>query len=181
MHRLFLLASLSLLTLQMFAQSKKPAPILSDEPITSEQLAIYQTVLAAQAIAHAMSFENLNVSNVTRPFGLEEDPDCLQDIEAPQSQTPPVIHRMDPAVLLTPKMVFVDPQEQRKKMSQDRKSAGNLFVFSEIVFNKDHTRAAVQFNFPCGGLCGEGGTVIVVLKRGKWVVVENKYCSGWIS
>jgi hypothetical protein len=206
MRKLFLPVSLLFFGLQIFAQSEKPKPVLSKELMTSEQIEIYRAVLKNYTDGKIAS---LNLANVTRPFlpeGSFASPgkDCLRDIEIPKSAETPVIHHLDPAVALTSKMVLVDPGKQGKKVRENDPGKtiedahkplsdadvanavatgfnNGLFTFSEILFNKNHTRAALQYSFVCGSLCGHGGTVILKMRDGKWVVDGNSNCGSWIS
>jgi hypothetical protein len=54
------------------------------------------------------------------------------------------------------------------------------FSFSEIVFNPDHTRAMFKYGFHCGSLCGNGGTVLLEKKDGKWIRSKQN-CGRWMS
>ena len=54
-----------------------------------------------------------------------------------------------------------------------------LLTFSEIVFNKKHTRAILEYSFFCGRLCGHGDIVILKKVRKHWKVKE--ICGGWVS
>ena len=54
-----------------------------------------------------------------------------------------------------------------------------LFTFSEIVFNKKHTRAILEYSFVCGRLCGHGNIVTLKKVRNHWKV--GKVCGGWVS
>lgn len=183
----------------------QPKPVLSKDPLTAEQIAVYRVMLANYTKGADAA---LNISNVTDPFGDSSDfsHGCPKDTsEHSSSSSPAIIHRLDPAVLLNSKMVLVDPHQQAQvvkendpqklimgtidshqrvsdsdlsKSVQTAFSTG-LFTFSEIVFNKKHTRAALQYGFVCGGLCGNGSTVVLKKVRGKWKV--GKVCSFWMS
>jgi hypothetical protein len=205
MRKLSLPVSLLFFGLQIFAQSEKPKPVLSKEPMTSEQIEIYRAALKNYTHGEDAS---LNLANVTRPFPVEgpfaSGKDCLRDIELPKSSENQVIHHLYPSVPLTSKMVLVDPGKQGKKVRENDPGEAikdshkpltdadiakavatgfnnGLFTLSEILFNKNHTRAAVQYWFVCGGLCGHGGTVILKMRDGKWVVDGSQYCGSWIS
>jgi len=58
--------------------------------------------------------------------------------------------------------------------------AAGIFTFSETIFNSDHTRAAFTYSFVCGGLCGNGGTILFQRKNGKWIREQNR-CGSWES
>ena len=53
------------------------------------------------------------------------------------------------------------------------------FVISNVIFNKKGTKAYVELNFHCGGMCGQG--IKFELKRinNKWKITDEKLL--WIS
>ena len=185
----------------------EPKPVISKDPLTAEQIAVYRAML--QAYTKGNKDAALNISNVTHP--LDETgkftggcPKSSGTAESKPSE-PPVVHRMDSAVALNSKMVLVDPERQadviRKNdpqnalknadkdhqppsdsdLDQSLKTAFStqLFSFSEIVFNKQHTRAILEYGSVCGWLCGGGATVILKKVQGQWNVGET--CSIWMS
>jgi hypothetical protein len=185
------------------ARNHQPKPVISNDQMTSEQVAIYRAVLENYTKGTEVS---LNISNLTQPFRGNDEKECLKGIELPpDAESKPAIHRLDPAVALGPKMALVDPNQQNKVVKQN--DPGNrihnasesgrplsdkdiedsvkqafstaLFTFSEIAFNQEHTRAAVQYSFYCGRLCANGGTLVLAKESGKWKIVSQ--CSSWIS
>jgi hypothetical protein len=54
-----------------------------------------------------------------------------------------------------------------------------MFSLSEIIFNKKHTKAILQYSFACGRLCGNGGMVLLQKVGNYWKV--KKVCGGWVS
>jgi hypothetical protein len=202
MHPLFL-AFLFLFLTAPPAQKDEPKPVISKDPLTAEQIAIYRAVLQDYTQGEDAA---LNIADVTAPFSndLTGDGSCQEGISAPD-KGPLVVHRMDPAVALNPKMVLVDPNRQNKTVKKNdpgnaihsavadgrpvsdkevEKSvkqafATGLFTFSEIIFDKDHTYAAVWYSFHCGSLCGRGNTIVLKKVEGKWKI--SKHCGGWIS
>jgi hypothetical protein len=186
----------------------EPKPVISKDPLTAEQIAVYRAMLETYTKGDKDSA--LNIANVTDPFTMNGEftgscPKDSNDAEPASSQEPQVIHRLDPAVALSSKMVLVDPDQQveliRKNdpqhliinsikdqqtptdsdLDQSLKTAFStgLFTFSEIVFNKQHTRAILSYSFSCGRLCGHGNFVVLKKAHGKWKV--GKVCGGWIS
>lgn len=185
----------------------EPKPVISKDPLTAEQIAVYRAML--QSYTRDNKDAALNISNVTYPLnvngkftgGCPKGPGATDS----KSSEPPVVHRMDPAVALNSKMVLVDPERQadviRKNdpqnalknadkdhqppsdsdLDQSLKTAFStqLFSFSEIVFNKQHTRAILDYGSVCGWLCGGGATVILKKVQGQWNVGET--CSIWMS
>jgi hypothetical protein len=55
-----------------------------------------------------------------------------------------------------------------------------LLTLSALAFNESHTTAAFTYSFVCGGLCGNGGTVVFKLAPSGWIQ-SDKQCGGWIS
>ena len=55
-----------------------------------------------------------------------------------------------------------------------------LLTFSAIVFDEAQGTAAFTYSFVCGGLCGNGGTVIFHKGPSGWVQ-SNKQCGNWMS
>jgi hypothetical protein len=186
----------------------EPKPVISKDPLTAEQIAVYRAML--EDYTKDEKDPALNISNVTNPFTLKGKftggcPEDSNDAEPASSQETQVIHRLDPAVALNSKMVMVDRDQQvaliRKNDPQnllinsvkDHQSPSDsdldkslktafstgLFTFSEIVFNKQHTRAIMEYGFSCGMLCGHGNTVILKKVQKKWKV--SRACSSWIS
>ena len=50
---------------------------------------------------------------------------------------------------------------------------------SEIVFDKLHKHAVVTYSFRCGGLCGNGNTLLLAKVGKKWKI--SKSCGAWVS
>jgi hypothetical protein len=189
------------------AQSAEPKPVLSPDALTPDQINIYRAVLSGFTKDAKDEDQAMNLANRTEPFTAdsEEYKTCLKDVDQPKAEERPIIHRLDPAVALSAKMVLVDPGRQNETIRENdpgnllhqaiddhkqvsdqqledsvqRAVAAGLFTFSEIVFNQDHTVAAVQFSFVCGSLCGNGRTMVFKKVKGKWK--RSKACSSWIS
>lgn len=62
-------------------------------------------------------------------------------------------------------------------------SAGGYYWFSAVGFNPQKTRAIVDFNHLCGGLCGGGEPHFFEKRNGKWreVQVNGATVSVWAS
>ena len=151
----------------------------------------------------------LNLANRTEPFRMNDFQDyksCLKSANIQVDVTRAnVVHRLSPAVAPGSRMVLVDPDQQSETVKKNdpgnliRKSVDDhqplsdeelgksvdqafvtgLFTFSEIAFNKQHTRAVLWYSFYCGGLCGHGNTVVLKKVNGKWKM--SKTCGGWVS
>ena len=116
-----------------------------------------------------------------------------------------VIHKLEPSLVSNTKVVLVDPERQQsaikendpqnlmKKAIDDHEKVTSeqldesirqafqtgLFTLSEVVFDKEHHRAAVTYNFVCGMLCGHGNTVVLKKIGQDWKV--TKRCGGYVS
>ena len=55
-----------------------------------------------------------------------------------------------------------------------------LFSMSEIAFDKEHRYAALSYHFWCGGLCGNGASVVLEKVDGEWKTTDRA-CASWIS
>jgi hypothetical protein len=64
--------------------------------------------------------------------------------------------------------------------AQKYKGAPALYAFSEAYFNIRHSVALVYATQSCGGLCGEGMWIALVLKNGNWTRLEWLN-NGWIT
>ncbi|HEU5415002.1 MAG TPA: hypothetical protein VFW31_14635 [Candidatus Angelobacter sp.] len=200
--RLLVFAALFLGGLQ--GQDHAPKPLISKEPLTSEQIVIYRAVLVDYTQGEDT---RLNIANTTELFsvGFGLEPDCLKGFVMPVKSGSNIVHKMEAAVLLNSSMALVNPEKQGELVKQNDPAnlvhraidehehvsdkeldksvkqafATGLFTFSEIVFNKQHTRAMLQYSFVCGELCGNGKTIIMKNVAGKWK--KSKVCGGWIS
>ena len=180
------------------AQEKEAKPPINQAGLTSEQLAVYRTVLVTWFQSEKFS---VNLSELT---DLSDYPDGSSDTECGKGLLleKPVqeVHRFQ-AQDLDPFGVgshihLVDPDAQSRKVHENdpgdaiRKGAPvddavkngfshGLFTLGEIRFDRDHTHAVVSFSFVCGGLCGHGSTLLLEKKNGTWK--QKKQCGGWIS
>jgi hypothetical protein len=206
MFRQFLPFLLVLFLSIALAQDEESKPVISKEPLTADQVAVYRAVLADY---NKGENSGLNLANKTEPFRLNDfhdDKSCLKSVNIQLDATrASVVHRLSTAIALGPKMVFVDPDKQNEtvkkndpgnlirsaiednqtlsdnelEQSVNQAFVTGLFTFSEIAFNRQHTRAALWYSFYCGGLCGHGNTVVLKKVNGKWKM--SKRCGGWIS
>lgn len=203
MNRGFALIPLLLLISSAPAQDETK-PVISKDPLTAEQIAIYRAVLVNYTNGDDIS---LNLANRTEPISLAfQEDNCLRGIDLHKTRdAKPVVHLLDPAVALSPKMALVDPDQQNaavekndpdhlihraidnhepvsdKELEDSVKQAfaTGLFTFSEIAFNSPHTRAVLAYSFHCGMLCGNGNKVVLKKVGGKWKVAKS--CGGWVS
>jgi hypothetical protein len=178
--------------------------LVSKDPLTAEQIAVYRAVLVDYTQGEDTK---LNIADATEPFsmGFGVERGCLKEFVIPVKFGSKIVHRVDAAVILNSDMVLVDADKQSdlvkkkdpgilvsraiddheevsdKEVEESVKQAfaTGLFTLSEIVFNKQHTRAVVQYSFVCGELCGNGSTLVLKKVRGKWM--KSKTCGDWVS
>jgi hypothetical protein len=174
------------------------SPKVSDKPLTAEQLAVYRAVLA-DWMAREMPAMNLAIQTVPLgDTGPGVDDECGKDLDLEAASS--VVHRFRQQDLaqMGPGRTFtlVDPDLQKKdvenndpeKSIHEGKSvedavrngfAHGLATLSEVRFDKKHQVAIVSYGFYCGGLCGNGGMVILEKKDGAWRLRSR--CHEWIS
>lgn len=206
-RRLYLLLLFSIgFSLLAAAEDKQPKPIVSKDPLTSEQIAVYRAVLVDYAQGNKITLNLANKTGAVVRSGFDWDEDCVKSLQLEPAPNPgPVVHAFDPSVDLGVKFVLVDRDaqtntvskndpgnvinsaaEKGKPLNEDKigdavKKAFDtaLFTLSEIVFDKDHKHAVVSYSFYCGGLCGHGG-ILVLQKDGEtWKIAKR--CSSWIA
>ena len=151
-------------------------PVVSDKPLTAEQLAIYGVVLKRYLSGEPGS---LNLSIQTESIETEgpfAGHDCSTKFDMEPAQ-PNVVHLFRPddlSRLGVSSLRLVDPDQQGKEVKKNdpgktiREGASvddavkngfahALFSLSEIWFDKKHEHAIVSYRFWCGSLCGNGG------------------------
>jgi hypothetical protein len=184
--------SIALYAVTAHAQSDKPK--VSEQPLTAEQLAIYREILKdwmndGKHPVHLAIF--------TTP--LENDAENCDKKIVLEKVDPNLIHRFrteDLPSLGLKNIGLVDPDAQNKEVRENDPGkaisqgksvdeavkngfAHGLVTLSEIRFDPKHEHAIVWYGFRCGGLCGNGGTVILDKKDGKWF--QRRPCSIWMS
>jgi hypothetical protein len=197
-----LIAVLVVISLRAVAQENAPKPRVSDAPLTSEQVAVYRAVLA---VFLKGSDRVLNLANITEPFD-GTDAACVRGLDAGAAkESASIIHKIAPSFMADTKIVLVDPDRQQvtikendpqnlmrkaidghqkitdEQLDQSIKSAFDtgLFTLSEIAFDREHLHAAVSYSFVCGGLCGNGDTLVLKKVGHSWKVAKR--CGGWVS
>jgi hypothetical protein len=174
-------------------------PVVSLTPLSSEQLAVYRAVLASWT-----GNEMLDVNLADRTVPLDEtspfhDEECGKGLEL-EPASPKLVHRIraeDLSQLGSARIRLVETERGHKEVRENdpentmRKGgsvddavkngfAHGLFTLSEIRFDKMHKHAVVSYGFVCGGLCGNGATVILVKGKDGWTLTKDR-CSQWIS
>jgi len=188
------------------AQGDGPRPIVSSDPLTAEQIAVYRAVLEDYT---KDSKGVLNVADRTEPLdqsGVGFDEACFKDIQAqPARDSVHVIHKLGLSLVLDKRFALVDPERQQDKIKENdpqklvksaiddhqpvtdkqvdesvkRAFETGLFTLSEILFDKQQRHALVAYSFVCGGLCGNGNLLVLTRSGHKWRV--TKKCGGWVS
>jgi len=172
--------------------------VVSDKPLSVEQLAVYRTVLKNYLSdgegALNLSKQTLPIDNEA-PFGGHG---CSKGMtmEPPPSTIVHSFQSDDLGRLGFPGLHLVDPEQQSRKVKENdpgkkiRKGvpvdaavkngfANALFSLSEVWFDRAHQHAIVSYRFWCGSLCGNGGSLVLLRQNDSWSV-QNQ-CGGWIS
>jgi len=204
--RMVIVIAIACVALNAFSSGQvDPKPTLSNEPLSAEQVAIYRVVLANYRKGTDAA---LNLADRTTPLERSEGSSvlgCRRGITPDDANSAPIVHRIGPSAMLGPKLVLVaserqqerinenDPQNLIKRAIDDHEQVTDrqlddsvkqafetgVFTLSEIAFDKQHVYAVVAYNFVCGGLCGNGNTLLLKKVRKKWKV--TKRCGGWVS
>jgi len=184
---------------RILAGSPNLKPVRSTNPLSADDVAIYQDVLERW---NSGSPGLLNVSNRTYPIEREvrEFPDCgcLKGIEVQSiANAARSFHVLTTGLLRGRAIRLVDADKQavivrtndpdnsmREGKSVETAVRGafsaGLFSMSEVVFDKDHRRALVSYSFVCGSLCGSGGVWLFEKVDGVWKKLD-RVCGGWVS
>jgi hypothetical protein len=199
----FLLATASLVwSLSTGSQDKRKEPIVSDDPLTADQIAVYAVVLKNYDNG---SGKPLNLARTSEPFGESEQKGCVDWAPEATKATAPVVHKLDSLAAENRTLVLVDSGRQQEQIekndpqkliksvidggakvskkqlsdSLEKAFASGLFTFSEIIFNKGHRYALLSYSFVCGSLCGHGETLLLRKSRKTWKIA--KHCGVWVS
>lgn len=183
-------------------QNGAPKPRVSNDPLTAEQVAVYRALL--EDYTKGMN-GTLNLANNTEPLA-ESDGSCLKGNLDRAGSSVPIVHQLNPALVLNSKFVLVDPDRQAELVRENDPrnlpmgaidkpqepftkqvadsvnrmfDASHLLTLSEILFDKQHRRAVVAYRIECYGLCGGGDTLVLKRVGKRWRV--DKRCWGWVS
>jgi hypothetical protein len=181
----------------LWAQDYGTQAVLSDKPLTTDQIGVYRAFLKNYDNG---SKSSLNVGNVTYPLDASELKDnaaCLKGISLwKPGMAQNIIHQTDQ--LQTPNLHIVDPAAQREKIRENDPSnhlrqgtktvddavedafGSGLLTLSEIAFSKNHQWAVMSFGFRCGMLCGHGSVIVLHKVRGQWRPTRRQ-CGVWMS
>jgi hypothetical protein len=207
MERRLLVAAMVCLSLRPIstAQEEPPKPVLSNSPLTADEVAIFRAVLKnyLKGSHGVMLLADTTTPTDQSPTSVRT---CADEISAkldPQSME--LVHRIDPSVVARLHVKLTDPDVQEKEIkandpqnlihgaidegrrvttkqlddSVKRAFSSALFTLSEIIFDLKHTHAVVSYSFYCGSLCGNGSTLTLRKVGKEWKV--SKHCGGWVS
>jgi hypothetical protein len=181
MRRLFTCTALSLATLvliapQGFTQSGRPQ--VSYSRFTRDELAVYQAFLAD---FRQGSNETLNAADRTDILQPDEGDytGCMKGFE--QSAPTNIVHRLTPEFATQNDLSIIDPKSHKiddpqdamlmGRSAEDATEAGfksGVLTLSQVIFDKNHSRAALHYTFVCGRLCAQYETVVYEKRRGVW-------------
>jgi hypothetical protein len=173
------------------AQSTEAPTKVAEQPLTAEPLAVYRKMLVS-------CFQGKR-AKVNLEAGVDSaDKTCLKGLSW-EAVVFGQVHRIRPEDLaqLGPfEFRLVEPNAGGKEVSDNDpgkatqkgktvdEAVANGFAHGpltirEIRFDKAHTHALVSFSFVCGGLCGNGTTMLLEKKDGTWK--KKAQCGGWVS
>jgi hypothetical protein len=175
-------------------------PVISLNPLTAEELAVYRAVLAGWMDKDTPT---VNLADRTVPPGVTDPADdgdkgCGKGLDLEPS-SPTLVRRFRPVDLTQlglGEFRLIDPGQGAREMKKNdpenaiRKGesiedavrngfAHGLFTLSEIQFDKKHEHAIVSYSFVCGGLWGSGATLILKKTAEGWQAGGT--CDNWIS
>jgi hypothetical protein len=173
-------------------------PVVSTDPLTSEQLAVYGAVVSAWTDKDTTPGNLANRTSLLVIARPSDDAVCAKGLDL-EPQSPNLIHQIqsgDLVLLGVPKYKLVDPERDAQEVRDNdpEKSmrrgdsvdhavrngfAHGLLTLSEIRFDKTHTHAIVAFSFVCGSLCGHGMTLILEKTDSGWR--KSGACDIWMS
>jgi len=187
------------------AQEEPHKPVLSNSPLTADEVAIFRAVLKdyIKGSPGVMLLAATTAPTDQSPTSVRT---CADEISAkldPQSME--LVHRIDPSVVAGLRVKLADPAAQEKEIkandpqnlihgaidegqrvttkqlddSVKKAFSSALFTLSEIIFDPKHIRAVVSYSFYCGSLCGNGSTLTLRKVGKEWKV--SKHCGGWVS
>ena len=160
--------------------------------------AIYRAVMSQYVKGESKDIAlRLNVANQTTPVTAEElHTSCQTKPFVPDAATLGTSHSLSAEDFRDLPVALVDPKKQNKKVKErdpsktirEGKSVEDalreafqsaLFTLSDVVFDKEREHAAVQYSFHCGGLCGNGATLIFHKTANGWEQDNKLLCSFW--
>jgi hypothetical protein len=182
------------LLLTGFGRAVQPEskPVVSSKPFSRDELAAYRVVLG-DFMDNAKGKHPVILAIQTLPFHLDDmDADCGKNLHMDEGSVEEV-HRFraeDIPALISGKMKastlrLVDPEAQAREVANNDPDkaihsgksisdavengfAHGMVQLGEIHFDQEHMHAILSVSFSCGRLCGNGTTVILEKKDGRW-------------
>ncbi len=188
-----LMCAVFLLTIPFRSAGPKDSkPIVGKSPLSAEQVAVYKAFFDCRMKEFQGS---LNVANVTIPLDIsdsEAKSGCLESVKLENlAELRRTVHSIDVETIKGRRITLVDPAQHiiinpgdlsRKGMSSEaalkKGVESGLLTISEVAFDTPHHHAAMKYSFVCGGLCGNGGTVVFEKNGDKWKIGPS--CAIWV-
>jgi hypothetical protein len=184
--------------LPLASQSTEVQRKVVGQPLTAEQLAVYRTMLVSW---YQGEKAKINLGALTDSISVTDnspDKGCMKGLsmEAPAAGLVHQIRQEDLVHLGPFEFRLIQPNAGEKEVSDNDPGkaiqkgkavdqavengfAHGLLTIGEIQFDNTHTHAVVSFSFVCGGLCGNGTTMLLEKKDGVWR--KKAQCGGWVS
>jgi len=116
MRQVWITVVLLVLSLRAYTQENAPKPKVSDDPLTTEQIAVYRAVLSDFLKG---SDGALNLANLTEPLD-QSDKACFRGMDVGViKESVSVVHRLEPSLVTFTKIVLVDPDRQQKAIKEN--------------------------------------------------------------
>jgi hypothetical protein len=142
---------------------------ISSSPLNREQVAVYKAALLEER--RFGSYELVSITGMLQPD--EGDyATCMKGFSP--SSVPTQSHRLPQDVAATNHMRLTDPEES----ATDSGSMNCRLTLSEVIFDQDHRRAAVNRTVICK-YGGDSHTVVYSLRHGEWK--HSADCASGIS
>jgi hypothetical protein len=174
-----LLAAIFVLAVALHAQDKAAEWKSSSDPETLEQVAVYKAVLARVLKDYAETAAFLaDKTTSLKGSGTPSIGSCQKELDLSNNEDLPTANRqINPAVARDLRVVLVDSQWQMKTFAPERQAFRSFYTLSNIMFDKNHRQALVEYNLHCGSDCGGGATLLLKKAGRKWVIGQN--CGAW--
>ncbi len=186
-----------LLAASCVAASAASKVTVSKSPLTPEQIAVYNVFLSVYSNG-AQGLVNLGNQTIALNLSNQDADDCLSGTKLENlAETNSTVHTIAPEAIDSKKYRLVDADQQAAQIRKNDPSrtmgegktvkdavnaafASGLLVISEIAFDKEHHYAVMRFRFVCGGLCGNGATLVLEKVGDTWQPTKRS-CHEWIS
>jgi hypothetical protein len=170
-----------LLTTLVFPAVSYDGPSVSSAPLTDDQMAVYRVFL--NAYGNGGPKTKFNLARRSTPLVLKDEVwnGCLKGITLVNLKAAQAtVHDFgNTGTIAWPESVaLVDPKAHWAQVAKG--SASGLLTLSEIAFDRDHRYAVMAYGFTCGGLCGEGGTLVFEKRDGEWKRLDRG-CTFWVA